>query len=315
MLAAGVRSGLEETFHDGAVAVTDPSGDVVGFSGDIDRPFFLRSSAKPFQAYVSQKSGADLEPIELAQACSSHRGFPVHIANVRLMLRKGGLDESALRCPRSYPFGQNARWAVLRTGEPGPRRIWSDCSGKHAGFLRACVANDWPLETYLEPDHPLQRRVLDFVSEIGDYSVEPVGVDGCGAPVLRTTVRAMSLMFARLGSELRLAEVFRAMHRYPALVSANGEGDASIATALNGAAKGGALGCIGVGLASGVGVAVKSWDGSYDSADLAAVAALEAIGATSDTASTFLEPVASPTVFGGDRPVGRIESRLELTFT
>ena len=150
---------------------------------------------------------------------------------------------------------------------------------------------------------------------MGDYSVEPVGVDGCGAPVLHTTVRAISLMFARLGSDPRLAEVFEAMHRYPALVSANGEGAASIATALNGVAKGGALGCISVGLASGLGVAVKSWDGNYDAADLAAVAALEAIGAMSDTASTYLEPIASPGVFGGDQPVGQMESRLELAFT
>ena len=315
MLAAGIRSGLEETFHDGAVAVTDPSGDVIAFSGEIKRPFFLRSAAKPFQAYVSQMSGAGLDPIELAQACSSHRGFPVHVAIVQSMLSKAGLDESALRCPHSYPLGQNARRAVLRASEPDPKRIWSDCSGKHAGFLRACVANDWPLDTYLEPDHPLQRRVIDFVSEIGAYPVEPIGVDGCGAPVLRTTVKAMSLMFARLGSDSRLVEVFEVMHRYPALVSANGEGDALIATALNGVAKGGALGCIGVGLASGVGVAVKSWDGSYDAADLAAVAALEAIGMTSDTASTYLEPIASPLVFGGGRSVGRIEPRLELTFT
>ena len=36
------------------------------------------------------------------------------------------------------------------------------------------------------------------------------------------------------------------MHRYPALVSGTGNGDASIATALNAAVKRGAAGCIGV---------------------------------------------------------------------
>jgi L-asparaginase II len=227
LLAARVRSGLEETFHEGAVAVSKSDGSVVAFSGDIDRPFFLRSSAKPFQAFVSQSSGAELQPVELAMASASHRGFPVHVALVESMLAKVGLGESHLQCPFAWPLGEEARYQVI---VPRKRRIWSDCSGKHAGLLRACVGSGWPVESYLQPDHPLQKRIIEFVSEIGDYPAEPVGVDGCGAPVMRTTVRAMSLMFARLATDPRLAEVFSVMHRYPALVAANGEVDASIAT-------------------------------------------------------------------------------------
>lgn len=313
MLAARVRSGVEETFHEGAVAVSKPDGTVVAFSGDIDRPYFLRSSAKPFQSFISQSCGADLEPIELAMASASHRGFPVHVALVESMLDKAGLDESYLRCPFGWPLGDEARRRVLGRGETRTRRIWSDCSGKHAGFLRACVASGWPLESYLEPDHPLQRRIISFVSEIGDYPVEPVGVDGCGAPVMRTTVRAMSLLFARLATDPRLAEVFSVMHRYPALVAANGEADASIATALHAAVKGGALACIGIGLASGTGVAVKSWDGVYEAVDVGAVAALEAMGLVPAAASSYLAPVGRPVMFGGGSPVGHMEPRLELT--
>ena len=288
---------------------------MVAFSGDIDRPFFLRSSAKPFQAFISQSSGAELEPVELAMASASHRGFPVHVALVESMLAKAGLDESHLQCPFAWPLGEDARRRVLAQGETRTRRIWSDCSGKHAGFLRACVGSGWPLESYLQPDHPLQKLIIEFVSEIGNYPVEPVGVDGCGAPVLRTTIRAMSLMFARLATDPSLAEVFSMMHQYPGLVAANGEADASIATALNAAAKGGALACIGIGLASGTGVAVKSWDGVYEAADVGAVAALEAMGLMSAAASSYLEPIGNPVIFGGGKPVGRMEPRLELTFS
>jgi L-asparaginase II len=315
LLAARVRSGLEETFHEGAVAVSKPDGTVVAFSGDINRPFFLRSSAKPFQAFVSQSSGAELEPVELAIASASHRGFPVHVALVELMLAKAGLDESHLQCPFAWPLGEGSRRQVISQGKSQTRRIWSDCSGKHAGFLTACVGSGWPVETYLQPDHPLQQRIIEFVSEIGDYPAEPVGVDGCGAPVMRTTVRAMSLMFARLATDSRLAEVFSVMHRYPALVSANGEADASIATALNAAAKGGALGCIGIGLASGTGVAVKSWDGVHQAAAVGAVAALNAIDLVPPAGSTYLETVGRPVMFGGDKPVGHMEPRLELAFS
>lgn len=103
------------------------------------------------------------------------------------------------------------------------------------------------------------------------------------------------------------------MHRYPALVAANGEDDASIAAALNAAAKGGALGCIGIGLASGTGVAVKSWDGVYEPAAAGAVAALEAMGLVPAVASSYLTPVGRPVMFGGGSPVGHMEPRLELT--
>lgn len=311
-LAAQIRSGLAETTHDGAVAVVGSDGLLMARSGEIDRPFFFRSSAKPLQATVSQEAGAGLNTLELAMACASHRGFPVHIALVSSMLAEAGLDESVLACPPDWPLGQRARHAVLRSGADRPRAIWHNCSGKHAGFLRACVAAGWPIDSYLSPDHPLQQRVISFVSQLGEYSVEPVGVDGCGAPVLRTTVRAMALMFARLATEPRLAGAFSAMHRYPALVAANGEGDTEIAIATHAAAKGGAAGCVGVAVADRMGIAVKSWDGLGTVANLAAVSALDQMGVLTTTARSRLEEIYRPPVLGGGDPVGSFEPSLEL---
>ncbi|MEA1902578.1 MAG: asparaginase, partial [Actinomycetota bacterium] len=109
-------------------------------------------------------------------------------------------------------------------------------------------------------------------------------------------------------------EVFTAMHRYPALIAANGEGDTEIAVATNSVAKGGAAGCLGIALDSGIGIAVKSWDGRGDIANTGGVAALESIGALSATALTALSDVGSPPVFGGGRVVGVIEPRLDLEF-
>lgn len=225
MLAARVRSGLVESTHDGVVSVSRPDGSLVAWSGDIDRPFFLRSSAKPFQTYVSQASGAGLEPIQLAMAAASHRGLPVHVALVESILTDVDLSASDLQTPPDWPLSEEAGFYLARNGERSPRRIWHNCSGKHAGFLRACVAQGWPIDTYLSPSHPLQKQIVAVVSELGEHPVEPVGVDGCGAPVLRTTARAMSLLFARLGAEDAFDEVRAAMHRYPALIASNGSGD------------------------------------------------------------------------------------------
>jgi L-asparaginase II len=285
---------------------------VVAAAGDIDQPFFIRSSAKPFQATVSQEAGAGLTPLELAIACASHRGFPAHIALVASVLASGGLDESELQCPHDWPLAPEAQRIVVRAGASEPRRIWHNCSGKHAGFLRACVAQGWPIDTYRSPDHPLQQRVISFLAEIGEYDVQPVGVDGCGAPVVRTTVRAMALMYARLASESRLADVFETMHRYPALIGANGAGDTEIAIATNAVAKGGAAGCVGVGIEGRFGIAVKSWDGIGSIANIAAVSALEQLGVLTPTAVSALEPIVRPQVLGGGGQVGSYESRVRL---
>jgi L-asparaginase II len=301
-----------ETSHEGAVAVVGVDGSLRAASGDIDRPFFIRSSAKPFQATVSQEAGAGLDSLELAIACASHRGFPAHVALVSAVLAGAGLDESDLQCPFDWPLAPEAQRIVVRAGAREPMRIWHNCSGKHAGFLRACVAQGWPIESYLAPGHPLQERVIAFVSEVGEYDVQPVGVDGCGAPVLRTTVRAMALMFSRLAAESRLAGVFESMHRYPSLVGANGVGDTEIAIATHSAAKGGATGCVGVAVDGRYGIAVKSWDGNGSVANIAAVSALDQIGVLTPTAAAALDPTVRPPVLGGGERVGTLESRLRL---
>lgn len=77
LLAAGIRSGLVETVHDGAVAVVRADCELIAWFGEIDRPFYLRSSAKPFQAMVAQQEGAPLRSVELALASASHERPPV----------------------------------------------------------------------------------------------------------------------------------------------------------------------------------------------------------------------------------------------
>lgn len=315
MLAAGVRSGLVETVHDGAVAVCDPGGRLLAWSGDIDRPFYMRSAAKPFQAHVSQEWGTDLRPVELALAAASHRGHPVHVSLVESMLARVGFSPDKLRCPPAWPSSSAAARRLATCGEREPQRVWHNCSGKHAAFLRACAAQGWPVETYLDPGHSLQKRVIALVLELGEHPVEPVGVDGCGAPTFRTTVRAMARMYSRLASEPALSPVFEAMHRYPALVAANGEGDSSIAMATHSAAKSGAGGCLGVAVHGRLGVAVKSWDGLGEVATVAAIAVLERVGELTGEAPSRLENLARPPVMGGEWQVGVMEPRVELSFT
>ncbi|MEK8171988.1 asparaginase [Streptomyces sp. M19] len=91
-----------------------------------------------------------------------------------------------------------------------------NCSGKHAAMLAACLANGWPLGTYLDPDHPLQRLVLRTVEEVSGERVAHTGVDGCGAPLMSLSLTGLARAFrtfvrAEPGSpERRVADAMRA---------------------------------------------------------------------------------------------------------
>jgi L-asparaginase II len=311
MLAEQVRSGQVETIHLGAVAVVDQAGRTVVHTGEIDRPFYFRSAAKPFQAAVSQHHGAGLDSIRLAIACASHGGHPVQVALVEEILRSAGLSNASLRCPPDWPLAQAATLRLAARGHLSPQPAWHNCSGKHAAMLAACVASGWDPERYADLNHPLQKRVSAALEEAAGR-VGPEGIDGCGLPVFPTTARRMAAAYARLAFDTHLAEVWSAMHSYPALVSGPGNPDTLIATWTESAAKGGALGCLGVAVRGRFGLAVKCWDGSRAATAVAAIAALDELGVIPEAARPHLSSVAKPVVFGGGKPVGNIESRLEL---
>jgi L-asparaginase II len=271
------RSGLDEAFHDGCVVAVDPDGRTIGTFGDVDRPFYVRSSAKPFQATVSVELGAELPPEHLAVACASHDGTPVHVEIVRRILADGGLDETALGCPPDRPVSRNADRHWASRGSTDPARVFHNCSGKHAAMLRACVAQRWDIDSYLDPNHPLQRAQLDMMRDVGALVDESVGVDGCGAPVFRVTAHSLARAFIRMDTR-RFERVRTAMHRYPALVSGDGNADAEIAVGLDAVAKRGAEGLLAVAVAGRGSLVVRCWDGSERAVAAAAGHALRRLG-------------------------------------
>ncbi len=304
MQAATVRSGLVESVHEWFGAAVDSTGEVIGSWGDLDRTFFHRSAIKALQATVSQEAGAALGPDQMALASASHSGQPVHLAVVRAMLGEAGLGEEALQCPADPPLGASARARLTRSGARSTR-VHHNCSGKHAAFLRACQAAGWPLDSYLEPDHPLQRRVLDFVGDVSGHDPEPVGIDGCGAPTLRGSVRSLATAFARLSVDARMGEARTATMRYPALTSGNDRADGRFGMWWGGPAKGGAEGLMAAGR-NGVGLAVKSVDGSLRIAVIGLVEIARRLGLLSAAALEALAGDAAPPVLGGGRPVGTV---------
>ena len=263
---------------------------------------------------MSQAHGAGLGPEELALASASHDGEAVHLAIVESMLSDAGLGEADLRCPLDWPIRPAAARRLARRGEREPRRLFHNCSGKHAAMLRASLASGWPLDTYHRPDHQLQTAIFEFMAEVAGVD-EVVGVDGCGVPVFLTTTLGMATAFARLAVDQALADVFSAIHSYPGLVSGVANADAAISRHLDAAAKRGAMGTMGVAVRQRFGVAVKCWDGSDRVAGVAALAALDELGVVSEVATDRLERYRRPLVDGGGEPVGALESRLALKWS
>jgi L-asparaginase II len=300
-----VRVGLTESLHDVSVFATDLTGAELYRAGEVDRPIFYRSAVKPLQATVALEAGIGLFPEHVAVACASHSGWPAHVAIVRLILRDAGLDERALQCPAVWPLSQGARDLQVRRGVRSEKRVFHNCSGKHAAMLAACVARGWPIDSYLAPDHPLQREIVEVVTEASGIRPEPVGVDGCGAPTMRGSVRGLATAFAQLSSNPRYEQAASAISRFPSLVADGERADGKLARWWGGPVKVGAQGQIGIGR-HGIGIAAKARAGESDVAVAAIIATADDLGLLPDAMRSGLANETRPPVLGGGVPVGEL---------
>jgi L-asparaginase II len=203
VLVTSTRCGVIETRFRGAVVLVDAAGNPIFSLGDTSARTFPRSAIKLVQVLPVLQSGAvarfGLTSEEVAVMCASHNGEPRHLAAVRSILAKAGVPESALRCGALPPLGAGAFEALCRGGG-AVSPLHNNCSGKHAGFLAACVANGWDLETYLRPEHPLQAAIRAEVAHFAELPEGELlrGVDGCSAPNYAMSVLALARLFKNL---------------------------------------------------------------------------------------------------------------------
>jgi L-asparaginase II len=250
-LSVAVRRGeiLESVHEVHAVAVRE--GEVVASAGDPARTASLRSSAKPFQALPLARAHVNLRDDLLAIAAASHFGTPLHVEAVRGLLAATGGSEDELQCGP-------------QDGRP-PEPVYDNCSGKHAGMLASCRANGWPVETYREPDHPLQQLLLEEIAAATDLRPDEVetGTDGCGVVAFGVPLERAALAFSRLEQLDGGDRVAAAMRAHPVLVGGEGAADTALMQTNPGAlAKGGADGLMCVLLPDGTGLALKAADGN-----------------------------------------------------
>jgi L-asparaginase II len=197
------RGGITESRHRGHVVAIEPAGMIVAYLGTPETVTYLRSSAKPHQAMPLVVSGAadhfGFTEEELALACASHSGEPIHTRVAASMLKKIGLGPEALKCGVHEPFSAEEARRLRAAGEE-PNVLQNNCSGKHAGMLALALHLGAPTQTYDEPTNPVQLDIGKTIARFSGIPIEDiaVGTDGCGVPVFGITVKSMALMYARL---------------------------------------------------------------------------------------------------------------------
>jgi L-asparaginase II len=306
------RGPIIESLHRGHLVAVDGDGQIVAELGAPETVTFIRSSGKPFQAISLITSGAadrfGFTYQEIAIACGSHSGEPIHVETVQSMLKKIGLGEDALKCGVHEPFSVEVVRELARKRQ-SPSVLQNNCSGKHAGMLAVAKHLGAPIESYDEPSHPVQQLILQTVSKFSAIPADQIvtGTDGCAAPVFGMPVRAMALMYARLvkpSTEFEAAvkdagrRIVHAMIQFPEMVGGSKDRlDTEMIRAGNGRliSKIGAEGVYTVGVLpcadwpNGLGLALKVEDGDDRRArPPAVIEALRQLGVLSESEITAL---------------------------
>ncbi|HEX8844004.1 MAG TPA: asparaginase [Pyrinomonadaceae bacterium] len=331
------RGSITESRHRGHIVAVDGDGQMIAWLGAPHTVTYLRSSSKPHQAIPLLASGAaerfNLTEKEVAIACASHNGEEIHTETVARMLDKIGLDASALKCGAHEPYSAEAARRLRERGEE-PTALHNNCSGKHTGMLALALHLGAPIETYDQPDNPVQLNIVRRISQFSDVPVEDiaVGIDGCGVPTFGVTVRAMALMYARLvavpedsDAETREAcsRIVSAMTEYPEMIGGRAERlDTVIMRAAEGrvVSKVGAEGVYTAGVLPcpqwprGLGLAFKIEDGEDRRArPTVVIESLRQLGVLSDGALEAVNPYASFTILNRrNDTVGQVRASFEL---
>lgn len=322
------RGGLLENVHFGAISIVDERGKILYGVGDPERMTYLRSAAKAFQAMPAIKRGVQdafgLSDRETALFMASHRGESYHIDSLEAILHKAGIEEESLHCGSTYPLNEEAKAARYRAGDE-KRKIFHNCSGKHSGMIAVCRLEGWDEASYYEPEHPLQKEIIQTVSELTGLAPEdiPLGIDGCGLPVFALPLDKIAWSYLKLACPdlIEDAPTSEAAARMGRLANDNPEMIADrhfVCTELlkddNLFAKGGAKGVYAIGLRKErLGIALKVSDGSEQVWPCIIATILEKIGYdNSDTIDRLYKLVPNEIVNDAGEQVGERRAVFEM---
>jgi L-asparaginase II len=288
------RGTAVESRHRVHAMVCDHEGAVVHRWGNPNLAFFPRSCVKLLQAlpWVLAHFDANwkLEEEELAIACGSHRGEDRHVKVVARWLERLGLSEADLECGCHMPYHQPSAHALIRAGKIASQ-LHNNCSGKHAGILTECMGTGWETHGYSNYDHPAQARIREIMGQFLGVDLERAawGIDGCGIPTYSVSLASLAQAMARIADPRELnpeiQEAVKVLNRaiaaQPGFIGGTDSFCSQVVAQTEGRvfAKVGAEGVYGAWIpGAGLGIALKSEDGSGRAAEAAMAAVLRELG-------------------------------------
>ena len=309
-LAGYTRSGLLEGVFYGHAVVLGSDGKLARSWGSPTEVFFPRSSNKIAQATAMVVAGLRLESQLHALTAASHSGEDFHVSGVIEILRTAGLTPAALQTPPDYPLDKTERDACIKR-EEDPAPILMNCSGKHAGMLATCVINGWDTNTYLDVNHPLQIAIRSQLESMAGETVNGIGVDGCGAPVMALTLPALArtaqvAVTAQPGEPARI--IADSMRAHPHFVGGTRRDVTHFMQRVPGLlAKDGADGVYVAAFDDGRAIALKMEDGSDRGRNATMAGILVSMGADANLLADYLDQP----VLGGGKVVGSVRPLVE----
>jgi L-asparaginase II len=332
------RGEIVESVHFGTVTVCDNTGKILFSLGDPDLVAFLRSTAKPLQVLaLLEHSGSErfhFSDEEIAIMCASHSGTDRHVAVLKELQKKIGVNESDLQCGVHLPFDRITANRIIR-GEAEQSSLQHNCSGKHSGMLALASILSAPKENYLDAQTPTQQLILQTCSEMFDVPASrfKMGVDGCSAPVFAVPMRNAARAYALLCQPEQLTpqraqackRITHAMMTHPFLIAGPERFDTAVMEALPGKliAKTGAEGYFGVGImpdavhpgSPAMGIMVKISDGDLKdrSRPIVIMNILRRLGLVTSREETLLKEYDNNSITNWRHiPVGEIRPSAEL---
>lgn len=322
VLAEEYRGEILDLVHHGYICVVDKDNRVVAFVGDPEQVVFYRSASKPLQALPVIARGLDkqygLTEEETVIFAGSHLGEDFHIAALRSIFSKTGMNPEDLIMKPTVPGSREANEERIRQGLP-PHKLYHNCSGKHTGAMLLQKALDPEhIRDYWKMESCAQQEILRTVAALSQYPKEQVGlgVDGCGVPVFAVPMKNIAIAFKNLAcpdciedEQLQMAAktFVPRIHRYPHMMRGTGYLCSLINHDPNLVAKGGANGVYGIGMKrEGLGISLKLADGTENLWPLLIGEIFRQLGYENRDTHAMLESLHGGTLYNdNDSPVGR----------
>lgn len=226
------RGPIVESLHRGDIAVVNSEGKLLYSIGDPYKVTYMRSAAKPIQTLNVILSGAadkfKFTDEEISIMCASHYGEDFHRKTVEGIMKKIGLSVNDLLCGTTLSLNEEyKRQLIWNHVKLNPTN--TDCSGKHAGMLAACIYKGYDIKNYNLEQHVIQKEIKKVVAEMCGIDEKKIyiGTDGCTVPVYGIPLYNMALGFAKLANPDNLSieyknaanRVFKAMNNAPEMVA------------------------------------------------------------------------------------------------